>query len=58
MRLLRLPEVLAKVSLGRATLYRMMKSGEFPMPVKVRHMSMWPEEEVDAWITACIHLYR
>lgn len=50
-RLIRLPEVLGLVGLGKTTIYTLMKDGEFPQPRKVRHASLWVESEIQAWIT-------
>jgi prophage regulatory protein len=49
-RLIRLPEVLDMVGLGKTTVYAMMKDGEFPQPRKVRGLSVWVESEVQEWI--------
>ncbi|SIO50904.1 transcriptional regulator, AlpA family [Burkholderia sp. GAS332] len=50
-RLLRLPQVLDMVGLGKTMLYEMIKTGEFPQPRKVRHLSVWVESEVQTWIS-------
>ena len=46
-----LPEVLRRVPVSRATLYRMMRRGEF---VQARRISRgrvgWPKSEIDKWI--------
>jgi prophage regulatory protein len=34
-RILRLPGVMEKTGLGRSSIYRMVKDGEFPKPVKL-----------------------
>lgn len=49
-RLLRLPQVLETVGLGKTLLYELMKTGEFPQPRKVRHLSLWPESEIQQWV--------
>lgn len=53
-RLIRLPQVLALVGLGKTTIYALMKDGEFPQPRKVRHLSLWVESEVQAWIASVV----
>jgi prophage regulatory protein len=53
-RLIRLPQVLDMIGLGKTMLYKMMKTGEFPQPRKIRHLSVWVESEVQAWIDAVI----
>ena len=50
-RLIRLPDVIAKTGLGRASIYRYIDLGEFPAPVRVgERASAWVEQEVDDWI--------
>jgi prophage regulatory protein len=49
-RLLRLPEVCLKVGLGKTMLYRMIKLGLFPSPLKIGRASLWPAALVDSWI--------
>lgn len=53
-RLIRLPEVLDMVGLGKTTLYEMIKTREFPQPRKVRHLSVWVESEVQEWVKSLI----
>lgn len=49
-RLLRIDQVLEKVPVGRSSLYRMIRAGEFPEPSKRDGMSFWSGSEVDNWI--------
>lgn len=50
-RLIRLPEVLNRVGLGRSTIYRWMSQGQFPQPVSLgSHAVAWKEADVDEWI--------
>lgn len=50
-RLLRRPEVEARVGLGRSALYRLISEGRFPAPVRLTDRAVaWHEEEVDEWI--------
>lgn len=49
-RLLRLKEVMTRVGLGRATVYRMIQADQFPRPVKIGGASTWVEGEIQAWI--------
>ena len=58
LRLLRVPDVLAKIGLSKPTLYRMLKAKEFPQPITIRNSSLWPEDEVDAWIKASVAAAR
>lgn len=54
-RLLRLPAVLDRVGVSRASLYRMIAAGEFPAPVHLSARSVaWPEADVSEWIEARI----
>lgn len=50
-RLLRLPEVMARVGLKRSAIYHRMSEGRFP---KSRSLgpkcAVWVEAEIDAWI--------
>jgi len=50
MKMLRLHEVVRRVTLSRATIYRMMHLGRFPKPMRIGlRTKAWIEEEVDAW---------
>jgi len=50
-RLLRRPEVLARLGIGQSTLYDMMARGVFPRPVILgSKLAAWPESAVTAWI--------
>jgi prophage regulatory protein len=47
----KLPAVLTATGLSRSTLYARVKTGEFPVPVKLGARSVaWPVESVRAWI--------
>ncbi len=51
-RLIRLPEVMSRVGLGRSTIYRWMAEEKFPKPVRLGgHSVAWPENEIEAWIS-------
>ena len=51
LRLIRLPEVKARVGLGRSTIYRRMREGTFPLPRSLGGRAIaWAEEDVSAWI--------
>ena len=52
-KILRAPDLRAKVGLSRATIDRMVKAGEFPKPVLLTPGTRavgWIEADVDAWI--------
>ena len=48
--MLRLSAVLAIVPLSKPTIYRMIKSGEFPRQRKVHTAAVWSKAEVSAWV--------
>lgn len=55
LRLVRLPEVRARVGLGRSAIYAAIAAGTFPQPVRLgTRCSAWPEHEIAAWIAARI----
>jgi prophage regulatory protein len=50
-RILRLPQLIAKVGLRRDSIYRLAREGLFPKPIKLsENASGWLESEVDAFI--------
>jgi len=50
-RLLRKPAVLASVGFSNSELYRRIKEGSFPAPVKLGVRAVaWRESDVDHWI--------
>lgn len=49
-RVLRLPEVLERVPLKRATIYKHIQAKLFPAPIKMGGASGWPEDEIDAYV--------
>ena len=54
-RLLRLPEVLRRVTYGEAHIYRLEQAGEFPRRVHLgKHRVVWLESEIDDWIDKCV----
>jgi prophage regulatory protein len=54
--LLRLPALLEATGLARSTLYRLVKIGDFPRPIKIRgsRASVWLRSAVHSWIQARI----
>ena len=51
--LLRLPQVLAIVGLSKSTLYRKVKAGLFPAPIKLSgNLVVWKRQVVMEWIEA------
>ena len=50
-RLIKLGEVKQDTGLSRSSIYRLVKNGDFPKPVKLgERASAWLESEVDQWI--------
>lgn len=50
-RTIRLPEVMAKTSLSRTHIYRLVRTGGFPTNRKLsERVSVWNEAEIDAWL--------
>ena len=50
-RLLRRPEVERRCQLGRSTIYRLMRVGQFPTPIKIGPRAVrWSEREIERWI--------
>ncbi len=51
MRLIRLKEVIYKTGLSKATLYRLIQSGDFPASVSISNRAVaWEESLVDEWL--------
>lgn len=52
-RLLRLPEVRARVGLGRSSIYRKVDAGTFPEPKAVGERAVaWLESDIDRWVAS------
>ena len=52
-RLLRLREVVSIVGVSRATLYEMIRRGEFPAPVRIGARAVgWRQSEVQRWLAS------
>ncbi len=50
-KIIRLPEVMAKVGLKKSAIYNMIRRGDFPAQVRLgRHASGWIESEIADWI--------
>lgn len=49
-RALRVPDVIGKTGLGRTTLWRKSRAGEFPTPRKMGGVVYWLESEIDEWL--------
>jgi prophage regulatory protein len=57
-RLLRLPEVMDCVGLGRSSLYALVAQGSFPRPIKLGRASAWIESEINEWVAERIQEAR
>ena len=52
-RLIRLPEVIARVGLRRSSIYQRMAEGRFPKSRSLGpRCAVWVEAEIDAWIAS------
>ena len=50
-RLLTRAEVEARCAIARTTIYRLMRCGEFPEPLKIGPRAVrWPASEIEAWL--------
>ena len=50
-RLLRRKEVETRCGIARTTIYRLMRCGEFPEPLKVGPRAVrWLESEIETWL--------
>lgn len=57
--LLDIKDVKKIVKFSTASIYRMVKEGAFPAPVKFSHRTVrWIESEVRAWLAEKITAYR
>ena len=52
-RLLSRQEVEKRVGLARSSIYRAMRLGLFPLPIKVGQRAVrWPSSEIEAWLAS------
>ena len=50
-KLLRREDVEARTGLSRSSIYRLMRLGKFPEPLKIGENAVrWPESELSAWL--------
>jgi prophage regulatory protein len=58
-RILRLPDVISRVGLKRASIYQYITRGAFPRPVSLGARAVgWIEHEIDAWLFERIQASR
>ena len=54
--ILRLPEVMQRVGLKRASIYLHMAQGKFPKQIHLGDRAVgWLEPEIDAWLAVRVH---
>lgn len=52
---LRRPQVEARTGISRSTIYLWMKTGDFPLPVKLgTRLVAWRESDITAWLDSRI----
>lgn len=52
-RLMTRSEVEARTALSRTSIYRKMREGTFPTPLKIGERAVrWPESEIEAWLAS------
>ncbi|MBV31815.1 MAG: hypothetical protein CMK36_00040 [Porticoccaceae bacterium] len=50
---LRVPQVLERVGISRAQLYKLVSLGEFPRQIRIcQKISVWLSSDVDDWIVS------
>ena len=50
-KMLRREEVETRCGIARTTIYRLMRAGQFPEPVKVGPRAVrWPASEIEEWL--------
>ena len=56
MAIMRLPAVVQETGLSKATIWRRVRTGDFPQPVRLGGPQSravgWKEEQIDEWIEA------
>jgi prophage regulatory protein len=51
-RLLRRTEVEQRCGITRASIYRLMRQGAFPLPLKIGPKAVrWPQSEIEDWLS-------
>jgi prophage regulatory protein len=50
--LISIQQVISQTGIGRTTIYALVKTNDFPRPVKVCGASRWVREEISDWIRA------
>ena len=56
---IRINQVMERVSFGKSKIWKMVKDGEFPQPIKLTSgTTVWIKEEVDKWIEDKVSEHR
>lgn len=50
--LLTAADLRSRTQLCRSTIYRQVRDGKFPAPIRVGRRTLWPAGAVEAWIDA------
>ncbi|MDE0033302.1 MAG: AlpA family transcriptional regulator [Deltaproteobacteria bacterium] len=51
-RLLTRQQIESITGLTRSTIYRLMRMGDFPEPIRIGQRAVrWPESEIEAWLS-------
>lgn len=59
LKVLRLPEVIARVGLKRASLYQRIQTGAFPKPIPLGPRAVgWLEHEIDSWLAGRLRMRK
>ena len=59
LKVLRLPEVIVRVGLKRASIYQRIQTGIFPKPIPLGPRAVgWLEHEVEAWLVERVQLRK
>ena len=52
-RVLRMPAVMERTGLSRASIYRLIKADDFPAAIRLGSRSVgWPAQRIDEWIVS------
>ncbi|ENM3852861.1 AlpA family transcriptional regulator [Vibrio cholerae] len=52
-RILRLPQVIELTGFSRSSIYALMKTGEFPLSIKLGQRAVgWKEQDINNWINS------
>lgn len=57
-RFMRVPAVENRVGFKRDKIYRMVRSKQFPAPIKLGRITVWLETEIAAWMSERIDAAR